>query len=89
MKMNRQTLLAIFGGGCLGLLLGIVLGAIAGLSLISVEGWEDQELYGFIGLARRLRGMGIGAFLGGLAGLVAGSWFGAKSPGDRGKQPPA
>lgn len=87
MKMNRQSLLAIVGGGCLGLLLGVVLGAIVGHALISVEAWEERELYGFIGLARRLRGMGIGAFLGGLAGLVAGSWFGAKSPGDRGKGP--
>ena len=87
--MKRQRFLAIVGGGCLGLVLGVVLGAVAGHYLISVEAWEDSELYGFIGLARRVRGIGIGLLLGGLAGLLAGSWFGASSPKDPGKQPPA
>jgi hypothetical protein len=86
--MKRQRVLAVVGGGCLGLVLGVVLGAVAGHYLISVEAWEDRELYGFIGLARRLRGIGIGVLLGGLAGLLTGSWFGARSPSDRGQQPP-
>lgn len=87
MKMKRQVALAMIGGGCLGLVLGVVLGSITGRYLISVEGWEERELYGFIRLARRIRGMGIGGFLGGFAGLLAGAWFGARSARDRGKQP--
>lgn len=88
MKLSRQSLLATFGGGCLGLLVGCVLGAIAGYSVITVEAWEQHELYGFIGLARQLRGMGSGALLGGLLGLITGSWLGAKAPRDRSQSPP-
>jgi hypothetical protein len=79
----------MIGGAGVGLLLGVVLGAIAGRSLISVEAWEARELYGFIGLVRRIRGMGIGALIGGLAGALAGAWFGASPPRDRGPHPPA
>ncbi|MBX3442386.1 MAG: hypothetical protein KF774_08255 [Planctomyces sp.] len=86
--MKRQAVLAMVGGGCLGVVLGIVLGALLGGSMISVEAWEDQELYGFIGLARRVRGMGIGGIVGGLAGLLAGAWFGGRPPGDDGRHRP-
>lgn len=79
-KWERQTILAIIGGGCLGMLLGAVLGAIAGSYLVSVEPWEDQELYGFIGFARRIREVGLGVLGGGFTGLLAGAWFGARSP---------
>lgn len=85
--MNRQSLLAIIGGGCLGMLVGVALGAIAGHTLISVEAWEDQELYGFIGLVRRIRGIGIGSILGGLIGFTGGALFGALPPRHRGAPP--
>lgn len=86
--MKRQAVLAMVGGGCLGLVVGVVLGAIVGHSLISVEGWEDRELYGFLGLARRMRGLVLGAGLGGLAGLTLGSWFGGRPSRDRDKGTP-
>ena len=81
---NRQTILASFGGGCLGLIIGVVLGAILGHLFVQVEEWETKELYGFIGFARRMRGIGIGACLGGLGFALAGAWLGGRK-WDRGK----
>ncbi len=85
--MKRQRVLAIIGGGCVGLMLGVVLGGFVGHFMISVEVWEDTELYGFIGLVRRVWGIMIGMLVGGVAGFLSGSWFGSRSPSDRDNLP--
>lgn len=79
----------MFGGGCLGLFFGVVLGAVAGHYFTRVEAWEQRELYGFFALAQRLRGMGLGALIGGLGGAVGGAWLGMPTGRNSDKPPPA